>query len=168
MSEEMFDVVDADDVVIEQRPRSEVHARKLLHRAVHVFLFRSDGRLLIQLRSAGKDEYPSCYTSSASGHVSAGDDYDETALREMQEEIGITAELEFLTRLPAGLNTAYEHTALYRAFSDAEPVFDPEEVAAGEYVTLAELDARMMQDPARFSPPFRELFRWYQDFADHT
>ena len=79
MTEEMFDVVDEQDRVIGQAPRSEVHAKKLLHRAVHIFVFNSEGKLLIHRRSATKDEYPLCYTSSASGHVSAGETYDECA-----------------------------------------------------------------------------------------
>ena len=82
MPEEIFDIVDDQDRVIGQMPRSEVHRQKLLHRAVSIFVFDSRGRLLLQQRSATKDEYPLRYTSSASGHVSAGETYDETAPRE--------------------------------------------------------------------------------------
>ncbi len=52
MPEEIFDVVDSEDRVIGQAPRSEVHAKKLLHRAVHIFVFNSRGQLLIHRRSA--------------------------------------------------------------------------------------------------------------------
>ena len=61
---ELFDVVDAEDRVIGQATRSEVHARGLLHRASHVFVFNSDGQLLLQQRSATKDAHPLCWTSS--------------------------------------------------------------------------------------------------------
>ena len=37
MAEEIFDVVDQDDRVIGQAPRSEVHAQNLLHRAALQF-----------------------------------------------------------------------------------------------------------------------------------
>jgi len=56
--EELFDVVDEQDRVLEQLPRSIVHARKLLHRAANVFVFNSRGALLLQFRAATKDEYP--------------------------------------------------------------------------------------------------------------
>ncbi len=79
MTEEIFDVVDENDEVVGQLPRSEVHARGLLHRAVSIFVFNSSGQLLLQLRTPTKDEYPNCYTSSASGHLSAGEDYDDAA-----------------------------------------------------------------------------------------
>ena len=81
MPEEIFDVVDECDRVVGQAPRSVVHARKLLHRAVHIFVFNSRRELLLQKRSALKDEYPLCYTSSASGHLSAGESYETAAPR---------------------------------------------------------------------------------------
>ena len=49
-SEEIFDVTDEHDNVIGQAPRSEVHARGLLHRAVHIFVFNTAGQLLLQMR----------------------------------------------------------------------------------------------------------------------
>jgi isopentenyldiphosphate isomerase len=96
MSEEMFDVVDQEDRVLFQSPRSVVHANHWLHRAVHIFVFNSRGELLIHRRSATKDEAPLKYTSSASGHLSAGEDYAIAAVRELEEELGLKADVEFL------------------------------------------------------------------------
>lgn len=162
MPEELFDVVDAEDRVIAQMPRSEVHARRLLHRAVHVFVFDPQGRLLLQRRSASKDEFPLVYTSSASGHVSAGDGYDETAPRELQEELGLSASLERLAKFPAAPETAFEHTVLYRTTTAATPHPDPGEIDSIEWLTLSEIDGRLAVEPEEFSPPFRVLFRWYR------
>lgn len=162
MPEEMFDVVDENDRVIGQAPRSEVHARKLLHRAVHIFTFNSRGEMLIHLRSPTKDESPNTWTSSASGHLSAGEDYDETAHRELQEEIGLAGELEFLHKFPASAETSWEHTALYRLISDDEPTFDPVEIAAGEFLTLDEVDRRIAAEREIFSPAFLTLYAWFR------
>lgn len=166
MTEEIFDVVDERDKVVGQAPRGEVHARGLLHRAVHVFVFNSSGELLVQLRSASKDEYPLCYTSSASGHLSAGETYDEAAPRELAEELGLEAPLEFLHKFAAGPETANEHTALYRTVTDEEPVLDVEEIADGRFMGREELSDLMHSDPQRISPPFRTLWGWYvKEFA---
>lgn len=159
--QELFDVCDADDRVVGQAPRGEVHARRLLHRAVHIWVFNSRGELLLHRRSAKKDESPLRYTSSASGHLSAGEDYALAATRELAEELGLTGRLEFLTKLPAGLETAYEHTALYRTISDASPTPDPDEIESVEYITPAELTRRLTAAPEQFSPPFFALWMWY-------
>ena len=58
MSEEIFDVVNQEDAIVGQAPRSTVHAENLLHRAVHVLVFHEDGRLFLQKRSMTKDCFP--------------------------------------------------------------------------------------------------------------
>lgn len=162
--EEWFDVCDEHDRVVGRAPRSEVHARKLLHRAVHVFVFNPAGELLMQLRTAAKDEYPLCYTSSASGHVSAGEDYDTSVERELEEELGLRGPVEFLQQFPASVETSYEHTRLYR-LTTAETVRpDPNEVLEAEFVALDELQRRMDREPDRYTPCFCTLLDWYRRY----
>ncbi len=160
-ADELFDVVDAEDRVIGQAPRSVVHAKGLAHRAVHIFLFNSRGQLLVQRRSATKDEYPLTYTSSASGHVGAGETYEECAPRELVEEIGLEAPLERLVKLPPSAETANEQTVLFHAVSDEIPTPNETEVASLTFFTLDELRALLAADPSAFSPPFATLLRWY-------
>lgn len=164
MPEEHFDVVDEHDQVLQQLPRSQVHRQQLLHRAVHVFLFRSDGRLLIHRRTDSKEEFPSVWTSSCSGHVSAGDDYDTTAPRELQEELQVSVQsLKLLHKFAACADTSWEFTVLYEGHSDATVTPDPEEIADVRELSLAEIHAWLEQAPEEFSPAFRLLFDWYWD-----
>lgn len=159
--QELFDVCDAGDRVIGQAPRGEVHARGLWHRAVHIWVFDTQGRLMVHRRTATKDEYPRCYTSSASGHLAAGEDYATAAVRELQEELGLSGPLEYLAKLPAGPETANEHTVLYRLVTDDKPRPDPDEIESIEYVPLPDLDRRVASRPDEFTPPFRSLWRWF-------
>lgn len=161
MAEEIFDVCNDNDEVVGQLPRSEVHRRGLLHRAVHIWVFRPDGRLMVHRRATTKDEHPLCYTSSASGHLAAGEDYETAAHRELEEELGLRGELAFVCKLAAIPETANEHTVLYELFSDAEPTPDPGEIESIHYFTPAELDHEVTQNWRAFTPPFCQLWHWY-------
>jgi 16S rRNA (adenine1518-N6/adenine1519-N6)-dimethyltransferase len=161
MTEELFDVVDEQDRVIGQAPRSRVHAERWLHRAVHIFVFNTRGELLVHKRSASKDECPLLHTSSASGHLHSGEAYLSAAVRELAEELGLTSPLEYLHKIAGGPETSYEHSALYRTVTDATPVFDPNEIESGVYLPLERIAEWVQSRPDDFTPCFRTLFRWY-------
>ena len=87
--DELFDVVDKKDNIIGATTRSIANKNKnLIHRAVTVLVFKSN-ELLVQRRSGTKDTYPNYWTSSCSGHVLAGDTYEPSAIRELEEELGV-------------------------------------------------------------------------------
>ena len=55
---------------------------------VHICIFDSNGRLLIQQRSAKKDAFPGKWDVSAAGGVNAGETSRQGAEREVREELG--------------------------------------------------------------------------------
>src|SRR5690606_2272497 len=114
--DELFDVVNEQDEVVRQATRGEVHRQRWLHRAVHVFVFDRQGRVFLQKRSMAKDTNPGCWSPSASGHVDAGEGYDEAALRELREEIGVElpAPPPRWLRLNACRETGREFVWIYR------------------------------------------------------
>lgn len=94
---ELFDILNPDGTKTGiVRERGVAHREGSLHAASHVWAVRrsAPGRfdLLLQKRSSRKDSYPGCFDISAAGHVSSGEDYPGTALRELEEELGIRAE----------------------------------------------------------------------------
>lgn len=79
--------------------RSEAHRNGILHRTSHVWLLRKRNghvQILLQLRSKDKESWAGCYDISSAGHIPAGDGFVESALRELQEELGIAASAEEL------------------------------------------------------------------------
>ncbi len=161
--DEIFDVCDSEDRVIGQARRADVHANNLIHRAVHVWVFRSTGQLVVQLRSASKDQYPNGLTSSASGHLDTGEDYLTAGLRELGEELGLfDFKLQFAVKLSASPETAYEHTALYVITTDDPLTPNAGEVAGLELHSIEELQARLiLPDGGNLTPPFRQLLEWW-------
>ena len=166
--DELFDVVDLNDSVISQAPRREVHARKLLHRAVHVLVHDSDNRLFLQRRSMSKDTFPGCWDSSCSGHVDAGENYLAAARRELGEELGWhdgTTALRPLLKLSACPETGHEFIQIFVMGPLSGP-FDlhPGEITEGRWVTVDELDSLIRDNPDSVAGALRLL--WSQHRAE--
>jgi 16S rRNA (adenine1518-N6/adenine1519-N6)-dimethyltransferase len=159
---EIFDVVDEHDQVIEQRTRGEVHALKLLHRAVHVFVFNKRGDLLLQKRSWLKDAHPGVWDSSVSGHLDAGEDYADAAVRELDEEMGIhTADAPTeIARITACEETGWEHVRLYMIRSGGPLRFPAAEIECATWFPPAEVEAWTQSRPHDFAPGF--LRCWHE------
>ena len=82
-------VVDRDNTPIGVAPRARVRAEGLVHRATYIFVISSRGELLVQRRTTIKDLYPGQLDAAAGGVVVAGESYEESASRELAEELGI-------------------------------------------------------------------------------
>ena len=86
---EIVTIVDRENRVVGAAPRAEMRAGRLPHRASFVFVFRGDGRLVVQRRTATKDVWPGWYDLAAGGVVVDGENYEESARRELEEELGV-------------------------------------------------------------------------------
>ena len=75
--------------------RETAHAKGILHRTSHVWLARRKKgkvQILLQKRAKHKSSFPGCYDISSAGHIPAGNSYEVSALRELEEELGVKAE----------------------------------------------------------------------------
>ena len=158
--DESFDVVDAEDRVLRQATRGEVHRQKLWHRAIHVLVFHRDGRVFLQKRSLLKDSAPGCWDSSCSGHLDAGESYDAAAVRELAEEIGLRVEHppERWLRLLACDETGWEFVWVYRHQHDGPFQLHPAEIERGDWFQPADVTQAIVERPAEFAPAFRHLW----------
>lgn len=154
--DEVFDLVDLDDRVIGQVRRGDAHRNPaLIHRSVQILVFASDGRLLLQRRSATKDLYPGYYCASASGHVASGEDYAETAARELIEELGISTPLTYIGKALIQSEPETEITALYTTVSDGPYRFHPTETDGGDLFALREVWDGVAEDHLLVTPALR-------------
>lgn len=94
--QELLDVVDENDEIIGQDTREDIHKQGLLHREVYVILYDHQKQALFQLRSQSRDTNPGKLTVSASGHVDLGSTYNETAVKELKEELGLSLKIDDL------------------------------------------------------------------------
>ena len=157
--EEQFAVVDERDQVTGAAPRSEVHGNNLRHRAVHIFIFNRTGELLLQKRSRWKDRHPDVWDSSAAGHVGAGEEYDATAVRELEEELGIRTPLVRVAKLPASVETGQEFIWLY--CGEHEGPFSPakSEIDGVQFFAPNKIARWIEERPGDFAPGFIACWR---------
>ena len=161
---EVFDVVNENDDVTGTATRAEVHAGGLMHRAVHVFLRNKRGDVLLQQRSMLKDVHPGDWDSSVSGHLDAGESYEQAARREIREEMGADdTELREIARIAPCRNTGWEHVRLFTGDHHGTLRFPCAEIQAAQWFPVDEIDAWTQSRPADFATGFLECWRAARD-----
>lgn len=156
---ERFPVVDDQDRLMGDAPRAEVHGNNLRHRAVHILVFNNLGELFLQKRSPWKDRHPRLWDSSAAGHVEAGEEYDVAANRELREELGVSAELTRVAKLPASEKTGQEFIWLYQARHDGPFELARSEIEYGQFFPTEVVSAWVKARPDDFAPGFVECWK---------
>ncbi|MBW1750665.1 MAG: NUDIX hydrolase YfcD [Deltaproteobacteria bacterium] len=96
-AEEIIQIVDIDNREIVAIARHLMREQHLIHRASYILVFNAAGELFVQKRTMIKDIYPGYWDVAAGGVVLAGESYEESAERELAEELGVSGvNLQFL------------------------------------------------------------------------
>jgi len=163
MNTELLSVVDENDSIIDTCARHVIHATGLRHRAVHILVFNDLGQLFLQKRSMKKDLNGGLWDTSAAGHVDAGEDYDISAIREIEEELGIgEAALEPLFKLPATAAIGMEFIQVYRCRHNGPFNLAADEIDEGDWFSVAEIAERIAADDQMLTEAFKTIWRHFE------
>ncbi|WP_049579133.1 NUDIX hydrolase [Streptomyces sp. SBT349] len=169
-ADEVLDIVDEHDRVVDRAPRGEVYAQRLRHRAVFVLARDAAGRVFVHRRTARKLVFPSLYDMFVGGVVGAGESYDGAALREAEEELGVSG-LPAPAPLFKFLYETPEHTwwcSIYETRCASPVAPQAEEVAWHAFLTEEELRRRL--DEWTWTPDsleaYRRLLAWRHERAE--
>ena len=162
MQTEWLPIVDETDQVIGQKTRQQIHQLQLRHRAVHILVFNSQGQIFLQKRSMQKDLNKGLWDTSAAGHVDPGETYLQTARRELQEELGIDAELQFLFKLDASEQTGMEFIEVYRCVHEGPFDLNPQEIDDGVWMTPDALQEQLTHETLPVTETFKLIWQQYQ------
>lgn len=176
--EEQIDVLNRDGTPTGRScGRTEVHAKGLWHRTVHIWAFDKNDRILFQLRARVKENNPGLLDTSCAGHISAGDDSRNAAVRELREELGVAKkvdDLEYLFEsghesvLNGGAYLDNEYYDTYKiVLSDKEAsslVSQPGEVDDFVWMTREEFVAEHREHPEKFVDHPKD-FAWLKTLA---
>jgi isopentenyldiphosphate isomerase len=163
MNTEQLSVVDENDHVIKTLSRYEIHALGLPHRAVHILVFNQQGNLFLQKRSMKKDLNKGLWDTSAAGHVDAGEGYTACAIRETEEELGISIEntLQVLFKLSPTKNTGMEFIQVYQCVHNGSFILNDEEIDEGVWLSVDEISKRVEDDDPTLTETFKVIWRQY-------
>jgi len=162
--DELVTIVDERNRVVGAVPRRQMRAGKLPHRATYVLVFNSRGDLYVQKRTQSKDVFAGYYDVAAGGVILAGESYEEGAVRELEEELGIRGVP--LIRL---FDFSYKDEvvkvwgAAFSCVYDGEVVLQQEEVESGAFLAVDEVFRLAARE--RFTPDGLYVLRRYGEMV---
>ena len=146
MRMEYLDIVDETGTPTgEIVSRNAAHRDGIRHRTAHVWVVRLSGQadgayeILLQKRSGEKESFPGMYDTSSAGHIPAGDEPLDSALRELKEELGITA-------VPEDLEYAGTFRIRYEKEFRGVPFRDNEVTSVYVYSRPTDADQLVLQE----------------------
>ena len=158
--EEQVILVDTKDNPIGKMNKLEAHQKGLLHRAISIFIFNSNGEMLLQKRALHKYHTPGLWSNSACSHPRANEFTKQAAERRLIEEMGISCDLYFSfsflykASFENGLiENELDH--VFIGFSDDKPMFNPSEVCDYRYIYSEQLLKEIEDTPEQFTPWFK-------------
>lgn len=148
---ERVTIVDRENRVVGAASRRRMRRENLIHRACYVLVFNSAGEIFVHQRTVTKDVYPGYFDVAAGGVVVAGESYDASAKRELEEELGIAGRpLERLFDAYREDDHCRVWGRVYRCVYDGPLTFQPEEVVGGRF--FAPEQVREEIGPERLTP----------------
>jgi len=138
--DEIVIIVDEKNNIIGAESRSIMRSKGLIHRATYILVFNSTGQIFVQKRTLSKDVYPGYYDVATGGVVLDGESYEESAERELEEELGIrgvalTQLFDFYYQEAGNRVWGRVYTCVY----DGNVVLQEEEVESGGFRDVNEV-----------------------------
>lgn len=153
-------LVNEKDEIVGAMEKMAAHELGVLHRAFSIFVFNSNGALLIHRRAEDKYHSAGLWTNTCCSHPRPGESTTAAAHRRLQEEMGMKLELNevfsfhYRAEFDNGL-VEHELDHVLFGWSDELPSINPEEVAEYRYVSLVELEEWIEANPEDFTAWFK-------------
>ena len=154
--DEFLIAVDAEDRPLHAVEKMNAHREGVLHRAFSVFIFDTQGQVLMQQRALGKYHSPGLWSNSCCGHPRPHEETGAAAVRRLYEELGLRCVLQpvaaFLYREAVSeelIEHEYDHVFVGIARGLPQP--DPREVREWRWLALPDLHHELVRAPAHFT-----------------
>jgi len=157
MADHLVDVVNEQDEIIGQDLKNSKVAKDFISRVVGIFICDSQGKFLVCKRADHKKNAPGIWDLAAFGNVMAGEDYKTAAQRELEEELNLKCELEFLDKFYQKINFNDKDfkifCGVFLGISDLEPELN-HELVEFKKMTFEEVEEELKNNPQNFCQGF--------------
>ncbi len=164
-TEEYLDVVNANDEVIDRKPRSAIYKEHASNfRVVNAFGINSKGQLWIPQRTPHKKIFPNALDFSMGGHVESGESYPAAFKRETGEELGIDVDAKgyrVLGKLTPEQDGVVSFMQVYEFPLGKTPVYNPNDFSGSHWFYPDELRAEIQKGTPAKSDLIIVLNRFY-------
>ena len=156
--EEPLILVNESDREIGHLSKGECHdGDGVLHRAFSLFIFNSQGELLLQQRSAEKRLWPLFWSNSCCSHPRRGETMDVATRRRLEQELGMAANFNHLFTFQyharyLDLGSESEICWVYIGLCNDPPRPNSNEISRVRWITADELDRELQEQPEVFTP----------------
>ena len=159
---EIVSVIDLEDNTVGGLPRRQVKGEGHTYRVTYILVFNQAGEILVQRRTDSKDWCPGYFDFAAGGIIQFDESYDLSAARELEEELGIEAELVshfdvFYDDLAAPVKNR-NWGRVYSCVHEGPFRLQPEEVAS---VAFMSVEDALAMDPDTVTPDTRQVLIAY-------
>jgi len=165
-------LVDSDDNELGFLNKEKCHdGEGILHRAFSLFLFNSNGDLLLQKRSEKKRLWPLFWSNTCCSHPRKGESMEIATRRRLKEELNIEASLEYIYKFSyqahfGELGSENELCSVYLGRTTQDFSANKDEIADARYVSWQVLQNKLQVTPEAFTPWFK--MEWKQLCSEFT
>lgn len=149
-------LVTPDDQPLGAEEKLKAHLEGKLHRAFSVFIFNSQGEMLLQRRALHKYHSPGLWSNACCSHPRPGEDSEAAAHRRMKEEMGFDCHIErafqftYKAEFDNGLTeNELDHVFIGEYNGVVQP--NPEEVAEYRWIDADSLKKDVQENPEQYT-----------------
>ena len=161
-------LVDGNDLEIGSEEKIKAHREGKLHRSFSVFVFNSEGKLLMQKRTSSKYHSGGLWSNTCCSHPRPGEKVVDAAHRRLKEEMGFDCALSELftfvykVKFANGLSeNEFDHVLMGKF--DGTPKPDPEEAESFRWIDPDELRSDMGKNPDGYTYWLKEALKKFPE-----